>query len=104
MVVSPRRGSEELPLLRGVLFTLRRRCGKASCRCAAGDPHETPALAYPQGGRTRTLTLSESDVDAVATALARYAAAKEQLDVRADAEVASLRARRARRGRGGSLS
>jgi Family of unknown function (DUF6788) len=102
VVVAPgRRGSEELPLLRGVLFTLRRRCGKVSCRCATGDPHETPALAYPQGGRTRTLTLSESDVDAVVAALARYTAAKERLDARADAEVASLRARR---GRGGSPS
>ena len=100
--MAPRPGSEELPLLRGVLFTLRRRCGKVSCRCATGDPHETPALAYPQGGRTRTLTLSESDVDGVAAALARYAAAKQRLDARADAEVAALRARRTGRRRGGS--
>jgi hypothetical protein len=91
-----RRG-EPLPLLRGVLFTLRRRCGKANCRCATGEPHESPALAYPEGGRTRTLTLHPSDVAAVTAALARYAAAKAALDARADAELAALRARRAAR-------
>lgn len=96
--MSPRPGREELPLLRGALFTLRRRCGKPNCRCATGELHETPALAYPEGGRTRTLTLSLSDVEAVTAALARYAAAKAELDARADAELASLRTRRSRRG------
>ena len=35
-----------------------------------------PALAYPQGGRTKTLTLTEDEASEVAAALARYAAAK----------------------------
>jgi hypothetical protein len=80
-------------LLRGSLFTLRRKCGKPGCRCATGTPHETPALAYPAGGRTKTLTLRADDVAAVASALERYRASKDALDAQADAAVAALRAR-----------
>ena len=48
--------SERMPgLLRGSLVTLRRRCGKPSCRCAVGEQlHETPALSHSEGGRTRS--------------------------------------------------
>jgi hypothetical protein len=45
-------------VLPGSLITLRRKCGKANCRCASGTPHETPALSYSVAGRTRILTLS----------------------------------------------
>ena len=89
----------ETGMLRGSLFTLRRRCGKATCRCVTGDPHETPALAYPQAGRTRTLTLTGIDLADVRAALARYETAKAELDRAADAGVAALRARAASRPR-----
>lgn len=79
-------------MLRGSLFTLSRRCGKPTCRCVTGDAHETPALAYPEAGRTKTLTLTGADVEEVRAALARYQAAKEELDRAADAGVAGLRA------------
>jgi hypothetical protein len=92
MVVKDRRGATEPALLRGVLFTLRRKCGKPSCRCATGEPHESPALAYPSGGRTKTMTLTEHDVARVRAALERYRMAREELDSAADAEVAALRA------------
>ena len=96
-----RRGREEIQLLRGALFTLRRKCGKPTCRCATGEPHETPALAYPAGGRTNTITLAHADVAAVRSALTRYAAARAELYGTADAGIAALRsamaARRARR-------
>lgn len=82
-------------VLRGVLFTLRRRCGKANCRCARGELHESPALAYPEGGRTKTLTLASSEVKEVAAALRRYERAKGELDRQADKGVAALRRRRA---------
>jgi hypothetical protein len=96
-------GGNEPPLLRGVLFTLRRKCGKPSCRCATGQPHESPALAYPCGGRTKTMTLTEADVPGVDAALKRYRAAREELDSAAEAQIAALQAqvalrRRQRRG------
>jgi hypothetical protein len=91
MVVS-QKPSERMPgLLRGSLVTLRRRCGKPGCRCADGEQlHETPALSYSDGGRTRVLTLTEADVPAVAAALDRYRAAQAELQAQANAGLAAL--------------
>lgn len=86
-------------MVRGVLFTLRRRCGKPTCHCAIEGGHESPALAYPEGGRTRTMTLRAADVDEVRAGLERYNAARAELDASADAGVAALRARRVERRR-----
>ncbi len=88
-----RRPHPEALVLRGSLTTFRRRCGKPSCRCATGGPHESPALTYTEGGRTTTLTLTGADLGEVAAALARYAAARGALDRAADAGLAALRAR-----------
>lgn len=89
-------------MLRGTLTTFRRRCGKPTCRCAAGDPHESPALVYTVEGRTKTMTLSAEDVAEVAAAIARYEAARAELEDAAAAGLARLRSRRAgRSGRGG---
>jgi hypothetical protein len=82
-------------VLHGRLTTFRRRCGKESCRCANGEPHESPALTYTEAGRTKTMTLRDAEVAEVSAALARYAAAKAELEAAAQAGVAALRARRA---------
>jgi hypothetical protein len=92
MAATGRSRSQAL-MVRGTLFTLRRRCGKPNCYCAGGPAHESPALAYPQGGRTKTITLAASEVEEVRAALQRYNTAKAELDARADAGVAALRAR-----------
>jgi hypothetical protein len=84
-------------LLRGALTTFRRRCGKPGCRCAAGEPHESPALTYTEGGRTRTVTLSQAEVPEVSAALARYQQARAELEAAADSGIAVLRARRSAR-------
>ncbi|MGB8380455.1 MAG: DUF6788 family protein [Dermatophilaceae bacterium] len=101
---------ERIPqLLRGSLVTLRRRCGKPSCRCADGEQlHEAPALSYSQDGRTRMLTLTDADVPGVTAALERYRLAQSELAGKANAglvalanQIAADRAagRRPRRGR-----
>lgn len=94
--MSLRSGRSEGSLLRGTLTTFRRRCGKPSCHCATGEPHESPALAYTEGGRTKTLTLAEEDVAEVEAALARFLSARAELERAADAGISALRARRAR--------
>ncbi|MHB8186014.1 MAG: DUF6788 family protein [Dermatophilaceae bacterium] len=86
----------EASLLRGTLTTFRRRCGKPSCHCVTGAPHESPALTYTQGGRTKTLTLTDAEVAEVAAALARFQDASAALEKAADAGIAALRARRVR--------
>jgi hypothetical protein len=45
MSTKPRRGKDSL--LHGTLTTFRRRCGKPTCHCAAGEPHESVALQQP---------------------------------------------------------
>jgi Family of unknown function (DUF6788) len=87
----------EPALLRGTLTTFRRRCGRPNCRCAAGEPHESPALAYTEGGRTKTVTLTNVDVAEVTAALAHYEDARAELDRAADAGIAALRTRLAAR-------
>lgn len=84
-------------VLRGTLTTFRRRCGKPNCRCAAGEPHESPALVVTQGTRSKTITLRADDVAEVAAALQRYADELRALDAAADEGLASLRARLAAR-------
>ena len=88
-------------VLPGSLITLRRKCGKASCRCAAGALHQTPALSYSVRGRTKMLTLSAEEVPAVRRAVTRYRKTVRDLEAeaRADLEVlvASVQARRAAR-------
>ncbi len=81
-------------LLQGTLTTFRRRCGKAGCRCADGDPHESPALRFTEDGRTKTLTLSPGEVAQVTAALARYEQAKSELDAQAAEGLARLRVER----------
>ena len=94
--MSPRSRRSEDSLLRGTLTTFRRRCGKPSCHCATGEPHESPALAYTDGGRTKTLTLAADDVAEVIAALDRFQVARAELERAADAGIAALRARRGR--------
>lgn len=80
-------------VLPGSLITLRRKCGKPSCHCSTGDPHETPALSYSVAGRTKMLTLSPDEVPAVARAVSRYRKAVTDLEAEARAELEGLLAR-----------
>jgi len=86
-------------VLRGTVTTFRRRCGKVTCRCATGEPHESPALVFTESGRTKTVTLTDAEVGEVTAAVARYRDARAELERAAAAGIATLRARRgARRG------
>ena len=94
--MSPRFLRSDGSFLRGTLTTYRRRCGKPSCHCVGGEPHQSPALAYTEGGRTKTLTLADAEVAEVAAGLARFETARAELERAADAGIAALRARRCR--------
>jgi hypothetical protein len=102
MPVMARRGDAPR-VLPGSLITLRRKCGKAGCRCVTGEPHESPALSYSVAGKTRILTLRAEEVPAVAAAVARYRTQVRELEAEARAELDALvervHARRAHRRR-----
>lgn len=83
--------ADAAPLARGSLITLRRKCGTSTCSCAAGRPHETPALSYSIDGSTKMLTLRAQDVREVRTALKRYQKAVMTLEREALAGIRALR-------------
>lgn len=70
-------------LVHGSLFTLRRKCGKPTCRCAGGVPHESPALSFSVDGKTKIITLRPGELEPVQDAVAAYRAARDELDEQA---------------------
>jgi hypothetical protein len=45
------------PLVKGSVYTLRRKCGKPTCGCARGEPHASVVLSWSEAGRTRLVSL-----------------------------------------------
>lgn len=78
-------------VLRGSLIVLKRRCGKPNCRCAGGEPHQTPALSYSVRGVTRMVSLRPEHVAVVKAALGRYRRELARLEHDALAGIAALR-------------
>ena len=60
------------PMVKGTVYTLRRRCSKPSCRCAGGDKHETVVMTASVGGKTRLWTLSEGQISELRRNTERY--------------------------------
>lgn len=84
-------------MLRGTLITMRRKCGKPTCRCAAGDLHEGPALSVSLSGKSITITLKPTEVPLVEAALERYRSKQDALKEQATAGVMALRAHKTSR-------
>ncbi|MEA1951556.1 MAG: DUF6788 family protein [Planctomycetota bacterium] len=87
-----RRSPQEL-MLRGSLIELRRRCGKAGCRCHEGDPHSSPALSYSQKGKTQIVTLPAKEVARVKAGLKHYQQALRELEKQAIHGIEGLKRR-----------
>jgi len=77
-------------LLRGSLITLRRRCGKPSCRCARGEPHCSPALSFSSKGKTKILTLTPDLLQEIRWALQLYRRQQQSLERQAEAGLRQL--------------
>ena len=60
------------PMVKGSVYTLRRRCSKPSCRCARGDKHESVVMTASIGGKTRLWTLSEDQIPELRRRTERY--------------------------------
>ena len=80
-------------LLRGTLITMRRKCGKATCRCAQGQLHEGPALSVSLAGKSVTISVRPADVPAVEASLERYRQRRDALEEQATQGVAQLKVR-----------
>ena len=49
-------------IVKGSVYTLRRKCSKPSCRCARGKKHESVVMTASMGGKTRLWTLSADEI------------------------------------------
>lgn len=59
-------------LMRGTLTIRSRRCGKASCHCAHGEPHVSLYLVQSQKGKPRQLYVPKEWEDRVRRAVTDY--------------------------------
>lgn len=93
--------SDGEPLVVGNVYDVMRRCGNASCHCAAKPGHRQTLLIYVKDGRRRCKFVRRDDAERVKQAWERYRECKRALrDFRAlqkqelDALRAQIQARR----------
>ena len=67
-------------VIRGTLLRRRRKCGKANCRCAHGEGHESLFLAISENGRTRQLFVPKDWESRVRLWVEDYHRARELLE------------------------
>ena len=69
------------PLVRGTVYTLRRKCSKPACRCAQGERHATVVLTANITGKTRLWTIASERVEELRerTEAYRHSAKREPL-------------------------
>jgi len=60
------------PLIKGTVYTLRRKCSKPSCRCAQGQKHESLVLTASIAGKTRLWTIAPDRLEEVREQTERY--------------------------------
>jgi hypothetical protein len=81
-------------MVRGTIVSLRRRCGKAQCRCADGEPHESWVLSYSLKGRTHMVPVQDEALSTLRRELSRYRAKLAALERQALNGIAYWRRRR----------
>jgi len=59
-------------LVKGSVYTLRRKCGKPTCACARGDLHGSVVVSWSEAGRTRLRSLPPGRRGDVRAAVHRY--------------------------------
>jgi hypothetical protein len=62
----------EQDLIAGSLVTMRRVCGKPTCRCARGEKHESLYLALSVKGKRTMVIVARERVEAVTAAVEAY--------------------------------
>ncbi len=64
---------KEEKLVKGVLYPLRRKCGKSQCKCAQSDyRHESWYLSFSDHGKTRVVYVPEEDCKELLDLTKRY--------------------------------
>ena len=71
-------------VIHGTLITRRRVCGKANCRCAKGQLHESLYLVVTEAGKGRQMYVPRRWETAVRQWIEQYAQARRLLDELSD--------------------
>ena len=50
------------PLMKGSLYELRSKCGKANCRCTRGELHKAMVLSWSEKGKHRIRTVGMGEL------------------------------------------
>jgi len=60
------------PIIKGTVYELRRKCGKAGCRCNRGELHAHMVLSASEGGKTRLRVIPRGKLAIVQEKVTRY--------------------------------
>jgi hypothetical protein len=80
--------------LRGTLSERFRKCGKANCHCAQGQPHKSLYLVQSHGGRPRQICVPKAWEQRVRQAVAGYQQMQQLIEEVSELEWDRLRERK----------
>lgn len=61
-----------LPVMKGTVYALKRKCGKPGCKCARGELHTRMVLSASEGGKTRLQVIPHGSLGEVQEKVRRY--------------------------------
>ena len=62
----------DLPMIRGTVYELKRRCGKPGCKCARGELHPRMVVSASERGKTRLQVIPHGSFGEVQAKVRRY--------------------------------
>ena len=60
------------PVIKGTVYELKRKCGKAGCKCARGELHARMVISASEGGKTRLQVIPHGFLVEVQGKVRRY--------------------------------
>ena len=64
--------AERDALIKGTVYEQRRKCGKATCRCASGELHSSMVLSRSEEGRTKLMVVPSGHLKDLQLLTERY--------------------------------
>lgn len=83
----------QAPVLRGNLMTMKRKCGKANCRCVRGERHVSRYLYLSVQGKAQTVYIPADRLERVQQAVANHREIRRLLEQLCRRELKRLRQR-----------
>jgi hypothetical protein len=62
----------DLPVIKGTVYELKRKCGKPGCKCSRGDLHRRMVVSASEGGKTRLQVIPDGFLVEVQGKVRRY--------------------------------